>query len=176
MSRLPTNSGLMSSRPGTLSGMASIISGVRRTALPLTNPCQGSVVREGKPRTMPCPIPWNRLIWALATESPKASNRTTEKVPQMTPDRVRAVRSGCRTRSRNRLRTRVPNMDLLDLAGRPFDDLVSLFEAGEDLDVQAVGEAGLDLHLLCLFALGLALARPFGHLDEPLAVLEDDQA
>ena len=53
-------------------------------------------------------MPWNRLIWALETESPKAMSRTTENVPQTTPDRVRAVRSGWRTRSRKRLRKKMP--------------------------------------------------------------------
>jgi len=94
--------------PGTLSGMSSAISGVTRTGLPLRNPCQGSVVCDGKTRTMPWPMPWNRLIWALERESPKARSSTTENVPQMTPDRVRAVRIGWRTRSRKRLRKKMP--------------------------------------------------------------------
>jgi hypothetical protein len=97
----------MTSIPGTLSGMASTSSGVSRTGFPLWNPCQGRVVREGKTRTIPWPIPWKRLIWALETESPKAMSRTTENVPQTTPERVRAVRKGWRTRSRTRLRRKM---------------------------------------------------------------------
>jgi len=97
----------MISMPGTFSGMASTVSGVTRTAFPLTKPCHGSVVRDGKTRTMPVPMPWKRLIWALDTESPKARSSTTENVPQTTPERVRDVRRGCRTRSRKRLRKKM---------------------------------------------------------------------
>ena len=46
MRRLPTNSGLMNSMPGTFSGMASTFSGVIRTGLPLRKPLPG----ERRPR------------------------------------------------------------------------------------------------------------------------------
>jgi hypothetical protein len=94
-----------------------------RTALPLRIPCHGSVVRDGKTRTMPWPMPWKRLAWARETDTPKASSRMTENVPQTTPESVRAVRRGWRTRSRKRLRKKMKIIQFPGVAvrrrGRP---------------------------------------------------------
>ena len=68
-------------------------SSVTRMRRPLPRPFQGSEVREGQAITMFSPRPRWFFTMCFCRPSPKATSSATDTVPQVMPNRVRAVRS-----------------------------------------------------------------------------------
>src|SRR6266567_1619257 len=163
------NSGLMCSISATSSAMSCTSSGRSRIGRPSPKPANGLVVRPPKRMTIRSPSPWKRFRVCRSRPTPNASSTTTATVPQAIPSTVREVRSFWARRSVTNSRHTSG-----DLARRRLDDRVGHLQALQHLDVDGVGETGLDPALL-----GLARAGAHGHEarvvavgDEPLRDVE----
>src|SRR5436305_7195185 len=163
------NSGLMYWISATSRASSGTSSGRSRIGRPSPNPANGFVVRPPQRMTIRSPRPWNRFRVCRSRPTPNASSTTTATVPQAIPSTVREVRSFCARRSAKNSRH-----TSADLARRRLDDRVGRLQALQHLDVDGVGEAGLDAPLC-----GLAGAGADGHearvvavRDEPLGDVE----
>src|SRR2546426_1219861 len=147
------NSGLMYSISATSFAMSDTSSGRRRIGRPSPNPAKGLVVRPPKRMTIRSPSPWKRFRVCRSRPTPNASSTTTATVPQAIPRTVREVRSFCARRSARKSRHTSG-----DLARRRLHQRIRHLKALQYLDVDGVGETGLDRALR-----GLAGAGAEGH-------------
>src|SRR3989475_9353736 len=154
------NSGLMCSISWTSPAMSATSSGRRRTGRPSPKPANGLVVRPPKRITIRSPSPWKRFRVCRSRPTPNASSTTTATVPQAIPRTVREVRSFCARRSARKSRHTSG-----DLARRRLHQRIRHLKALQDLDVDGVGETGLDRALR-----GLAGAGAEGHEARVVAV------
>src|SRR5881296_2250374 len=115
--------------------------------------------------TIRSPKPWKRFRVCRSRPTPNASRTTTATVPQAIPRTVREVRSFCARRSAKNSRHTSG-----DLARRRLDERIALPQPFEHLDVDGVGEAGLDATLFSLAGAGADghEARVVAVSDEPL--------
>src|SRR5207302_10157183 len=157
------NSGLMCSISRTSPAMSGTSSGRSRIGRPSPKPANGLVVRPPNRITIRSPSPWKRFRVCRSRPTPKASSTTTATVPQAIPSTVREVRSFCARRSAKNSRH-----TSADLARRRLDDRVGRLKALHHLDVDGVGEAGLDAPLR-----GLARAGADGHEARVVAVRDE---
>src|SRR5881392_1596552 len=157
------NSGLMCSISRTSPAMSGTSSGRSRIGRPSPKPANGLVVRPPNRITIRSPSPWKRFRVCRSRPTPKASNTTTATVPQAIPSTVREVRSFWARRSAKNSRH-----TSADLARRRLDDRVADAQTLQHLDVDGVGEPGLDPALL-----GLAGARADGHEARVVAVRDE---
>src|SRR3989449_3816589 len=133
------NSGLMCSISRTSPAMSGTSSGRSRIGRPSPKPANGLVVRPPNRMTIRSPNPWKRFLVCRSRPTPNASSTTTATVPQAIPSTVREVRSFCARRSPKNSRHTSG-----DLARRRLDQRVGDLQAFQHLDVDGVGEAGLD--------------------------------
>src|SRR5438128_11630649 len=143
------NSGLMNSISATSRASSGTSSGRSRIGRPSPKPANGLVVRPPNRITIRSPNPWKRLTVWRSSPTPNASSTTTATVPQAIPMTVREVRSFCARRSARNSRHTAG-----DLARRRLDERLALPQAFEHLDVDGVGEAGLDATLFRLAGAG----------------------
>src|SRR5213078_3083732 len=163
------NSGLMYSISATSRASRGTSSGRRRMGRPSPKPANGLVVRPPNRMTIRSPRPWKRFLVCRSRPTPNASSTTTATVPQAIPSTVREVRSFCARRSPKNSRHTSG-----DLARRRFDQRVGDLEAFQHLDVDGVGEAGLDEALYRLAGSGAHRheARVVAVGDQPLRDVE----
>src|SRR3989442_7298861 len=163
------NSGLMCPFSWTSPAISPTSSGRSRTGRPSPKPANGLVVRPPKRITIRSPSPWKRFRVCRSRPTPNASSTTTATVPQAIPSTVREVRSFCVRRSAKNSRH-----TSADLARGRLDNRVAGLHALQHLDVDGVGETGLDAPLLRLAGAGADgdEARVVAVSDEPLRDVE----
>src|SRR6058998_3964850 len=163
------NSGLMYSISAASRASRGTPSGRRRIVRPSPKPANGLVVRPPNRMTIRSPKPWKRFLVCRSRPTPKASSTTTATVPQAIPSTVSDVRSFCARRSAKNSRHTSG-----DLARRRLDNRVGRLQALQHLDVDGVGEAGLDPPLRRLAGAGADRdeARVVAMGDEPLRDVE----
>src|SRR5437773_7697162 len=154
------NSGLMYSISETSRASRGTSSGRRRIGRPSPKPANGLVVRPPNRMTIRSPKPWKRFRVCRSRPTPNASSTTTATVPQAIPRTVREVRSFCARRSARKSRHTSG-----DLARRRLHQRIRHLQALQYLDVDGVGETGLDRALR-----GLAGAGAEGHEARVVAV------
>src|SRR5690606_1628429 len=151
---LPSRTGVP---PSVYSGLIASISAIscfrtcasssrNRIDLPSGYPSNAFVVVPGNMMTMPSPMPCIDFRDWRSSPTPKASNTTTDTVPQVMPRTVRIVRSFCaRTSFQNcssvASRRIWRSARLLDDLDRLFLDNRSFLDAGDHLNVYRVAEA-----------------------------------
>src|SRR2546422_1236103 len=154
------NSGLMCSISWTSPAISATASARSGPGGPSPKPGNGLVVRPPKKITTRSPSPWKRFRVCRSRPTPNASSTTTATVPQAIPRTVREVRSFCARRSARKSRHTSG-----DLARRRLHQRVRHLKALQYLDVDGVGETGLDRALR-----GLAGAGAEGHEARVVAV------
>src|SRR5213592_976144 len=157
------NSGLMYSISATSRASRGTSSGRRRMGRPSPKPANGLVVRPPNRMTIRSPKPWKRFRVCRSRPTPNASSTTTATVPQAIPRTVREVRSFCARRSARKSRHTSG-----DLARRRLHQRIRHLKALQYLDVDGVGETGLDRALR-----GLAGAGAEGHEARVVAVRDE---
>src|SRR6266571_144972 len=156
----PPGSAMMCSISWTAPAVSATSSGRSRTGRPSPKPANGLVVRPPKRMTIRSPSPWKRFRVCRSRPTPNASSTTTATVPQAIPRTVREVRSFCARRSARKSRHTSG-----DLARRRLHQRIRHLKALQYLDVDGVGETGLDRALR-----GLAGAGAEGHEARVVAV------
>src|ERR1051325_251876 len=175
--KLPEDSAEVALRLRPWAPAPSVSSSRSRMPRPLPRPSYGIDVSPGQAITMRSPSPAVFLTSCLCSPVPKASIKLIATVPHTIPKTVRKVRNFSLRMSRTSCRRTSFRLicmirPLGDLLRRALHDLVALLQTGEDLDVHAVGDAGLDHDL---FRRRLRIGA--GDFDRGLlpAVLEGDE-